>query len=310
MIRSLAVPVLALVLIGAAWGATQPLAKVAVSEGYRHFGLIFWQLVIGALILGAVTLLRGRRLPLGPRHLRLYLVIALIGTVLPGLASYSAAVHLPAGILSILLSSVPILAFPVALALGIDSFRWRRLAGLLLGLLGVALLVLPDSALPDRAQAVWIPVALLSSLCYALEGNYVARFGTEGLGPIETLFGASVVGVFIAWPGALATGQFIDPRGPWGAPELALIASSVLHALAYSGYVWLVGQAGAVFAVQVSYFVTLFGVCWAMIFLNEAYAPLIWAALALMLAGMALVQPRPRTPLVEAGTLGQNAQGS
>ena len=32
MIRSLAVPVLALVLIGAAWGATQPLAKVAVNR--------------------------------------------------------------------------------------------------------------------------------------------------------------------------------------------------------------------------------------------------------------------------------------
>lgn len=305
----LALPVLALVVIGAAWGGTQPLAKIAVSEGYRHVGLIFWQQVIGALALGAITLARGQRLPLGAAHLRLYTVIALMGTVLPGITSFTAAVHLPAGILSILLSSVPLLAFPVALLMGNDTFAWRRLIGLALGLAGVALLVLPDSALPDPAQAVWIPVALLSSAFYAYEGNYVARYGTQGLGPFQTLFGASLVGCVIVLPLALLSGQFIDPRGPWGAPDKALIASSLLHAGAYSGYVWLVGIAGSVFAVQVSYFVTLFGVTWAMLFLNEAYAPLIWAAMALMLAGMALVQPRPRAPLVEAGAFGQDTAG-
>ena len=95
---------LLLALLGAGWGMTQPLAKIAVSEGYRHFGLIFWQLVITGALLGAVVALRGRKLPLGAAQLRMYLVIALIGTVLPNAASYQAAVYLPAGVLSILLS--------------------------------------------------------------------------------------------------------------------------------------------------------------------------------------------------------------
>jgi drug/metabolite transporter (DMT)-like permease len=55
-----------------------------------------------------------------------------------------------------------------------------------------------------------------------------------------------------------------------------------------------VGRAGPVFAAQVSYLVTLFGVTWAMLFLGEGYSALVLAALALMLAGLALVQPRPR----------------
>jgi drug/metabolite transporter (DMT)-like permease len=37
----------------------------------------------------------------------------------------------------------------------------------------------------------------------------------------------------------------------------------------YAGYVWLVGRAGAVFAAQVAYLVTLFGVFWAMLILGE-----------------------------------------
>ena len=283
-----------LALAGAAWGATQPLAKIAVSEGYRHFGLIFWQSVLMVLILGTVSLARGRRLPLAPRHLRTYTVIALIGSVLPGITSYSAAIHLPSGVLSILLSSIPMLAFPIALALGNERFRWRRIVGLSLGFAGVLLLVLPDTTLPDPAKAIWIPVALVSSLLYACEGNYVARWGTGGLGAVEVLLGASLVGAAVTLPMTLLSGQFIDPRGPWGAPDLAIVASALCHALAYTIYVWLVGQAGAVFAVQVSYLVTLFGVTWAMLFLGERYSGFIWAALALMLVGLFFVQPRPR----------------
>ncbi len=79
----------ALVALGAAWGATQPMMKIAVSDGYRHFGLIFWQFVIGALFLGIINLIRRRPLPLGRPHCGFTMVIALIGTVLPNTASYT-----------------------------------------------------------------------------------------------------------------------------------------------------------------------------------------------------------------------------
>ncbi|MBS0126144.1 DMT family transporter [Thetidibacter halocola] len=301
-------PFLALAVIGAAWGATQPLAKVAVSTGHAALGLLFWQLLIGAVVLGGITLARGRALSLTPAHLRLYLVIALVGSVLPGITSYNAARHLPAGVLSILLSSVPMWAFPIALALGNDRFHVRRLLGLALGLAGVSLIVLPTEGLPPAVPALWVGIALLSSVLYAIEGNVVQRWGTYGLDPMQVLAGASAVGAVLCLPLALAGGVMVDPRSGIGAPEIALIASALLHAAAYSGYVWLVGVAGSVFAVQVSYFVTLFGVIWAMAFLSEGYSGWIWAALALMLAGLALVQPQPKR-LVPDGALGQNATG-
>lgn len=291
-------PLIVLILGGAAWGATQPLAKTAVSEGYRHFGILFWQLVIGAAVLGLLCLLRRTPLRFGRRDLIVYSLIALVGSVLPGISSYSAAVHLPSGVLSILLSTVPMLAFPIALALGHEGFRWRRLAGLSLGFCGILLLTLPEASLPRDVATIWVLVALLSSLFYAMEGNLVASMGTNGLDPVQVLCGASLIGAVITLPLALASGQFIDPRGPWGAPDMAIVASSLLHAAAYTGYVWLVGRAGPVFAVQISYLVTLFGVTWAMLFLNETYSSWFWAALAVMLAGLMLVQPRPKAVLV------------
>ena len=97
----------------------------------------------------------------------------------------------------------------------------------------------------------------------------------------------------LALPLALGHGPVDRPAsalGRAGAP--ALWPAALIHALVYAGYVWLVGRAGAVFAAQVAYLVTGFGVLWAMLLLGERYSRWVWAALALMLAGLALVQPR------------------
>jgi drug/metabolite transporter (DMT)-like permease len=292
MRRDWATYLVLLLLCGACWGITQPFAKIAVSEGYRHFGIIFWQFVLGAAILLAVNTARGRPLPIAPRHLGFYTIIALIGTLLPNSASYTAAIHLPSGILSIVLSLVPMLAFPIALAWGMDRFSVQRLTGLALGLTAIVLIAAPETSLPDPAMVWWIPMALVAPAFYALEGNVVARHGTGGLDAVQVLLGASVVGIFLALPLAVLSGQFISPLPPWGAPDLAILGSALAHAMAYTAYVWLVTRAGSVFAAQVSYLVTGFGILWAKLILAESYSPWVWAALALMMLGLFLVQPR------------------
>lgn len=290
-------PMLALLVMGAGWGITSPLSKIAVSSGHQPLGLVFWQMVIGAVLLGAIVLVRGGRLALGRRQIVLYLAIALLGTILPNTASYRAAAHLPAGVMSIVIAMVPMFAFPVALALGQDRFSAARLLGLGLGLGGVALLVGPEASLPESAMVAFIPLALIAPFFYGLEGNFVGKFGTAGLDPIEVLFGASVFGAVLSLPLALGFGHWVNPLNGFGAAEGALVLSSIVHAFVYAGYVWLVGRAGAVFAAQVSYLVTIFGVGWSILILGEAYSGYIWGALGLMLLGMFLVQPRDREEL-------------
>lgn len=282
-----------LALMGAGWGLTQPLSKIAVSEGYRHFGLIFWQTAIGAMALGIVQWIRKVPFRRDPHALVVYTVIALVGTIVPNSAMYEAIRHLPSGLVSILLALVPMFAFPIAMALGNERFAVSRFLGLCLGLAGVLLIVGPEASLPDRAMILFVPIALIASLCYGFEGNIVARWGTAGLTPLEVLLGASVVGATLALPLALASGQFIDPRPPWGLPDAAILLSALIHTVVYTAYVWMVGRAGPVFAVQVSYLVTGFGVFWAILILGESYSGWVWSAMGVMMIGMFLVQPRP-----------------
>ena len=280
-----------LVVLGVGWGSTQSLGKMATATGHQPFGLIFWQLLVGAIALGLVSLVRRKGMVFTRPALVFYVVVATIGTLIPNATFYAAVVHLPAGIMSILISTVPLIAFPIALALGLDRFSMLRLAGLLLGLAGVALIANPGGGV--GVSLWWVMVAMVGPLFYAVEANYVAKGGTAGMDAVQAMFGVCVVGMVVCAPIAWATGQWVDPF-PMGRAEWALMLSSVVHALVYSSYVWLASKAGSVFASQCSYLVTASGVLWAMILLGERFSPLVWVALVVMLAGVALVQPRSR----------------
>lgn len=281
-----------LLIMGIGWGGTQPLGKIAASTGYPPFGLIFWQLVVCVVVLGGLTLVRGKGLPLHRAALRFYAVVAVLGTLVPNFTFYLSVARLPAGIMSIVISAVPLIAFPLSVMLGMDRFGWRRAAGLGLGLTGVCLIALPGASLPDPAMAAYLPLALVGPFFYALEGLYVARTGMSGMDAVQAMFGASLVGLILCLPIALAMGQFYVMPFPPGPVDWALIGSSALHALLYATYVWLAARAGAVFASQSSYIVTAAGVCWAMLLLGERFSSWVWIAAAVMLGGMFLVQPR------------------
>jgi drug/metabolite transporter (DMT)-like permease len=292
---------LALAAIGGAWGLSVPLTRVAVSTGHQPLGLLLWQQIVMVVFLGGIVLASGGRLPLARRHLGLFAAIALLGSVVPGYFSYLTAVDLPAGVRAIVIAIVPMFALPIALASGLERPDALRALGVLCGALAIALIALPAAGLPPAVSLTLILLALIAPLSYGLEANYLAWRGADGLHPFALLAGASAVGALVALPMAWQAGQFVDLRPAWGRAEWALAASAVLNALAYSGYVWLVGRAGSVFASQIAYVVTAFGVLWSMALLGERYSGWVWAALALMLVGLALVQPR-RRPLTVAGS--------
>jgi drug/metabolite transporter (DMT)-like permease len=285
---------LALAGCGAAWGLTTPLIKTATLAGHGALGIALWQGGLSVVLLGAILAATGalRTLPRDPAALALYAVFGLLGMALPQWASFTGTTHLPAGVMSILLSLVPIFALPLALALGTERFTPVRVLGVVLGAGAVVLLAAPGAALPDRALWVWVLVGALAPAMYAIEGAWVAASRVRA-GPVQVLFGGSCVAVLALVPLNLALG---GPMLPTGAPDAGLalvLAAGLLSLGAYAAYVQLLRRCGAVFGAQVGYAVTGAGVLWAMLLLGERYTPAVWVALGLLFAGLALVQPRP-----------------
>ena len=286
-----------LLIVGVSWGLTAPLSKIAVSTGHHYLGLLIWQISIMILSLGLIQIFRKKKLPLNLNCFWRYVLVALLGTILPSSIMYKAYFHLQSGIMSILVSIVPMIAFLLVLVLKMEKFEIRRFLGVLFGIFAIILIVFPKLDLGYIGEVGWILLALLSPLCYAIEGVWINKIGIAKLDPIEVILGASILGFFILMPIVALNGYWITPYRVWGPAEFAITASSLIHSLIYISYIWLIGKAGVIFASQVSYIYTASGIGFSIILLGEGYSLFVWAAVILMLMGLMMVRPSRRSSL-------------
>lgn len=281
----------AVFVFGVCWGSAIPLLKFAIGAGHHPMGMMVWQLSVGVLVLGAALLIRRKPLHIKVFNFRYLLFISLIGTLVPNTFSLFATQQLPAGILAIVIATAPIMSLTIALVARVEVFTWKRFAGVMIGVTSLILIAVPDTTLPDPSKAPWILVAILAPLCYASEGNYVAVRAPQNLNAVTTLFGASVCGLLLLLPLVYGFGWQVPMLVVWDASRWAIVLAALGHVIAYTGYLWLLGRAGAVFTSQIAYIVTLTGVLASVLFLGERYGWLLWVAVALMLVALALVKP-------------------
>ena len=289
-----------LLLLGTMWGGSFSLAKVAAAGGGAPMGIALYTSGLGATILLTATLARGYRLSLRGDAVRYYLMTGICGVAVPGTALYAAAAHLPAGILSMLVATSPMLTYGMAVALSMERREARRLVGIVLGFSGVTLLVLPRAALPSDADPCWLAVAMIAPACYSLNTILVARFRPRDGDNISLAGGMLLAAAMTLAAIAVPTGNTVSMLPPWNASHLGILGLGTISGLAFFLYLLIVTRAGPVFFSQVGYIVTGTGVLWGMLIFGERHGPLVWLALAVLIAGVALVRPRRQTPPASA----------
>ena len=282
---------LALIVIGSGWGASQLFAKMVVAGGHHPVGIAFTATALGAVILTVVMVATGRRLPLRRRDVVFYGICGFLGTALPNSVSYLAYQELQVGVISIVLATVPMATMLGALAFGMERPELVRMLGISLGAGAVLMLVVPEASLPEPGQALWVILPVITSLSYAGENIYLAWAQRTDLDPVQVLTGLFWGALVLLTPVTVGMGAWM-PMGRFDTAEWALIGMTLAHIGAYGGFVWLIARAGPVFASQVGYVVTITGVVLGILVLGEAHSAWVWGALAVMLAGLALVQPR------------------
>ncbi len=291
--RAKAWPLVLLVSTGVIWAVTFSLAKIATTAGAHPLGIALWQGVFGGLLLLSLALYRRRPPPVSRRHLGFYLICGLLGTAIPSTLYFYAAARVPAGVLSITVAAVPILTFAAALVFRVDRLTRGRVLGVFCGLSAVLLIVLPETSLPERSMALWVLAAVLGATCYATENMYVALRRPPGTDPTATVAAMLLMASLVLAPVVAATGTFVPLGYPWGAIEWSIIGMMLINAFSYAVFYHLIQIAGPVFAAQTAYVVTLAGVAWGIAIFGEQHSPWVWAALAMMMLGLALVMPRP-----------------
>ena len=289
---------LLLLLMGVLWGLALSLAKIGVEAGGHPVGMGLWQVVTSSTLLLLLLLLRGRRLPLRGDIARFGLVCGGAGVAFPAIALFWCALYLPAGVVAIAFASMPLFTYLLSAMLGIEPAHRRRLLGVGIGLAAMALLVLPDSALPEPGLAPWVLLALVASVSMSIENTYAGGFRPPGTGSMELSFVRQATAALMLAPLAFATGTTVAVVEPWGVAQYAATGNGLLSGTAFTILLYVIRTAGPVFASQTAYVITLAGVAWGMILFGETHSFYIWSALLLTLLGISLVRPEaPRSRL-------------
>jgi drug/metabolite transporter (DMT)-like permease len=277
---------------GVIWGLTFSLAKLVTAAGVHPIGLSWLQGAVGVAALLPYCLIRYGGLPLRRDYLELYIIAGALGTALPSNFLFLSASHLPAGILAMVTSLVPLLTYAIAVAFGAEMLQRRRVVGILLGFAAVMMIVLPETSLPEPAMAIWVLIALIAPISYSSENVYLALRRPPASDPVILLCGMLIAGTIMLTPLVWATDTWVDLWHPWTEIEWWTMLLIAINVAGYLMFLELIVIAGPLFAAQTGYFVTASGVVFGIIIFGEQHSAWIWVALGVLFTGVALVNPR------------------
>jgi drug/metabolite transporter (DMT)-like permease len=268
------------------FGSAFFLVKLALGS-YGPLTVALIRVALGCLILGAVAVWRGRALPRVRRIWLSLLVMGALNNAIPFTLICWGQTHIESGLTAILNAMTPIFTVLAAHAAGQERLTLRRLAGVGLGFLGVAVLIGPESLRHlDLTNMAEIAV-LLAAVSYAAAGIWGRRLREL---PIEVAAAGMLGGsTLLLLPLALLL-EHPWRISPTPASLAALAALGALStAVAYLLYFRLLRRVGPTNLLLVTFLLPIVALGLGAVFLGERIATGDVAGLALILLGLAAI---------------------
>ncbi|BAW23582.1 MULTISPECIES: DMT family transporter [Pseudomonas] len=267
-----------------AWGFSF-LVLLKVVHAFGWVGAVSLRALIASGTLALLAALLGR--PMRLRPLLVPLLVVGATTVAGQLIGMSYATpRIGTAMAAIFVATIPLFSMLIGRVWGLEKITLQGLAGLLLGIAGIAILVgFPARPIDDDFIHGCI-ASLLGAISAAYGSNY-ASLHLRGQDPWTVTGGAFLAGGLMTLPLLLVVPV---PSVPQASDWLyLLISGAVMSATTYVLYFGLVARIGATRAISVEFVVTLVAVLVGAVFLNEALSLLQAAGGLVILLGCMLV---------------------
>ncbi|MDX2103738.1 MAG: DMT family transporter [Alphaproteobacteria bacterium] len=275
------------------WGGSFLLVALALPS-VPPFTLVWLRVALAALTLAAAV--RWFALAL-PRDWGFWLAcvgMGLLNNAVPFSLIVWGQTQIPSGLAAILNATTPLFAVLFAHVLTTDERLTKaRLAGVVIGLVGVVILVGP-AALGGVTTSLAAQAAVLgAAISYALAGLYGRRFRARALDPLVPALGMTIASTLLLAPVML----WVDrpwhlPMPPWSA-VLAIVALAVgATAIAYILYFRLLARAGATNLMLVTFLIPVGAIALGALVLGERLAVNHLIGMAGIAAGLAAIDGR------------------
>jgi drug/metabolite transporter (DMT)-like permease len=280
---------LAVLAAGAGMGTGGVSVRAALHEGVPPYALTLYRGLFAAAVVIGMMALRRRRPAMGSPAWRVGVVMGIASFGIPYILWTLALEHASAGFVGLLSALIPIGTAVIAhFFLVGEPLRLNRLAGLVVALVGVAVLLLVgDSGLaqggrPLAAGLLTIAAVAMSCSCGVFAKRHAGTYDPIEVSAIQFLVGCAVIGVVTlvaeGVPGAFTA------HGWWLLAYSGVVTTGIPVVL----YFWLLQRVSATCAAITGYVIPVFAVLSGAVILGERLEVGIAAGGALILAGLVL----------------------
>lgn len=292
-------PYIALAALALIWGASFFLIKIAVHDMSPQ-AMVLIRACTGSLALAAVMSATGR--PLVPKEWKRLLVPLAVMAIASGVFPWAAIAwgeeRIPSGLASILNATTPLWTAVFAYwVVPMERPTPLNYAGVLIGLGGVVILVLPAvTAGGLTGDALGIAAVLLAAVSYA--GSILfQRRRLRGVDVYTVSLGQLALTAVFSAPLAASSlpAIHVDVRSVAAILTLGIVGSGVAYIL----YYFILNSLGPVRGAGVTLLVPVTAVFWGVVLLHEALTVPIVAGMVVILAGIVLTNMRRRAPQSE-----------
>ncbi len=289
---------LSIAALGVIWGGTFMVVAIAL-EGFGPLTVACARTTLGALALLVLMRLLGRHWPVWDRRIAKYLlVIGALNTALPFALLSWGQQYVPSAFAGISMAALPLFVLPLAHVFTDEALSLRKLIGVIIGFAGAVVLIGPGVL---RIGQGWEPLGQIACLAAALS-YAIASIMTRRCPPIDPIAlaaGTLVVGTCILVPAMLTFEGVPQPTSP--RTTLAILFLGVVPtAMAALLRVQVIRSAGSVFMTLVNYQVPVWSMLFGVWILSEDLPFRFFAALGLILTGLAISQWRSLRKLARA----------
>ncbi|CCN81392.1 putative Permease of the drug/metabolite transporter (DMT) superfamily [Vibrio nigripulchritudo SFn27] len=252
-----------LVCLAAIWGASFLFMRIA-AHSFGPAYLIEFRVLFAAISLLLVSLFLRRRLVLFkyPKH---FLIIASFNTAMPFMLFAYAAQTLNASTLSILNSTAVIWGAVIAYFWHRTPLSMKGALGLVLGVIGVAVLVGWDAVKIGEGATLPIIAGVMAASCYGIATNYAKN--APKISSFDNAHGSMWGAVILVLP---LLPWLPMPQTPTTVEWSSVVVLGVLcTGLAYLLYFRLVDDIGPASTLSVTFLIPFFGILWGNLVLDE-----------------------------------------
>ncbi len=269
-----------ILLLSAVWGSAFVFLKIA-SPVVGATGLVFMRVILASVLLGFLFI-RKRHLKIIQKNIFPILVIGATNTALPFYLFAYAAKEINANTMAVMNGSTPLFALLFSVIWLKFKFQWPQFLGILIGLLGLAIVVGFESM---QFELLPIFAAMMGAAMYGLSMSYIYQIkilDTKVMAAVTMIAATLIIFPFL----------MIDPIQTvnWNGQVMGSIIflGLICTGMAYIPYFLLISRVGPISTSIIALLVPLFGMIWAYLFLQEKITLMMLTGCLLIIGGVGL----------------------